>query len=81
MRTILLSPSGAWCSNDDEQQTFWKLDLWEDDSRRRKRFVPNAYGCKHSMASIKKVLDEKETEELEKAREELLKELTHKMVK
>uniref|UniRef100_A0A914C7G9 Neurobeachin n=1 Tax=Acrobeloides nanus TaxID=290746 RepID=A0A914C7G9_9BILA len=80
MRTILLSPSGAWCSNDDEQQTFWKLDLWEDDSRRRKRFVPNAYGCKHSMASIKKVLDEKETEELEKAREELLKELTHKMI-
>lgn len=59
-----------------------KLDLWEDDSRRRKRFIPNSYGCRHSMASIRKAMDdEAHAEELEKAREELLKDLTHKMVK
>ncbi|KAE9554648.1 hypothetical protein FO519_002135 [Halicephalobus sp. NKZ332] len=81
MRTILLSPNGAWCTNDEDGQTFWKLDLWEDDSRRRKRFVPNVYGCKHSTASVSnKQLTQEEIEETEKAQEQLLKDLTHKMI-
>uniref|UniRef100_A0AC34GP20 BEACH-type PH domain-containing protein n=1 Tax=Panagrolaimus sp. ES5 TaxID=591445 RepID=A0AC34GP20_9BILA len=83
MKTILMSPSGAWCTHDEEDQSFWKLDLWEDDSRRRKRFVPNVYGCRHSMSSIaNKVVPEGDetTEEMEKAQEQLLKDLTHKML-
>uniref|UniRef100_A0AC35G151 BEACH-type PH domain-containing protein n=1 Tax=Panagrolaimus sp. PS1159 TaxID=55785 RepID=A0AC35G151_9BILA len=82
MKTILMSPSGAWCTHDEEDQSFWKLDLWEDDSRRRKRFVPNVYGCRHSMSSLanKAPEDEEMTEEMEKAQEQLLKDLTHKML-
>jgi hypothetical protein len=33
------------------RRTFWKLDTWEDDSRRRRQLVPNVYGCRHSLAS------------------------------
>ncbi|KHJ91255.1 hypothetical protein OESDEN_08884, partial [Oesophagostomum dentatum] len=52
MMTVLRSPSGAWSSGDEMQQLFWRLDVWEDDSRRRRRFVPNVYGSKHEEASI-----------------------------
>ncbi|KIH54105.1 hypothetical protein ANCDUO_15750 [Ancylostoma duodenale] len=52
MMTVLRSPSGAWSSGDEAQQLFWRLDVWEDDSRRRRRFVPNVYGSKHEGASI-----------------------------
>lgn len=31
-------------------QEFWRLDVWEDDSRRRLRFVPNPYGSRHLEA-------------------------------
>lgn len=30
---------------------FWLLDTWEDDSRRRRRFVPNPYGSTHADAA------------------------------
>lgn len=32
---------------------FWKLDAWEDDARRRKRFVHNPYGSTHPEATLK----------------------------
>lgn len=38
-------------------ETFWKLDVWEDDSRRRKRFVLNPYGCHHPVACLKTILE------------------------
>uniref|UniRef100_A0A0N5B0I0 BEACH-type PH domain-containing protein n=1 Tax=Syphacia muris TaxID=451379 RepID=A0A0N5B0I0_9BILA len=46
MKTILMSPGGI----------FWKLDIWEDDSRRRKRFIPNPYLCRYTVESLKPVL-------------------------
>ena len=30
------------------KREFWLLDTWEDDSRRRRRFVPNPYGSTHT---------------------------------
>ena len=35
----------------------WKMDSWEDDSRRRKRFVPNAHGSSHPEATLKAALE------------------------
>lgn len=32
---------------------FWRLDYWEDDLRRRRRFVRNAFGSTHSDALLK----------------------------
>ncbi|KAG7161697.1 Neurobeachin-like 2, partial [Homarus americanus] len=36
---------------------FWKLDSWEDDSRRRKRFVPNPLGSSHPEATLKAAIE------------------------
>lgn len=36
---------------------FWKLDAWEDDARRRKRFVHNPYGSSHPEATLKAALE------------------------
>lgn len=36
---------------------FWKLDVWEDDARRRKRFVPNPRGTTHPEATLKAALE------------------------
>ncbi|VDM70940.1 unnamed protein product, partial [Strongylus vulgaris] len=66
MMTVLRSPSGAWSSGEEAQQLFWRLDVWEDDSRRRRRFVPNVYGSKHEEASIITVPETQELSEEEK---------------
>ncbi|CAB3401727.1 unnamed protein product [Caenorhabditis bovis] len=49
---------------------FWKLDVWEDDSRRRKRFVPNPLGSRHEEASlaIGEPIEEPEESEEERIR-------------
>ncbi|VDO59391.1 unnamed protein product [Onchocerca flexuosa] len=75
--TSLLSYSGgAWNDPCQNLNTFWKLDVWEDDSRRRKRFVRNPYGCHHSAACLKTVLENKSSDkEVDKAREDLLRDL------
>lgn len=36
---------------------FWKLDAWEDDARRRKRFVHNPLGSSHPEATLKAALE------------------------
>lgn len=35
----------------------WKLDTWEDDARRRKRFVHNPFGSSHPEATLKAALE------------------------
>ncbi|KAK0416360.1 hypothetical protein QR680_012438 [Steinernema hermaphroditum] len=80
MKTMLIGPSGAWSGSikaDGEEgaQAFYKLDVWEDDSRRRKRFVPNPHGCRHSMAELNAAMTATTAEERQKARDDLLKEL------
>uniref|UniRef100_A0A9J2PMU3 BEACH-type PH domain-containing protein n=1 Tax=Ascaris lumbricoides TaxID=6252 RepID=A0A9J2PMU3_ASCLU len=81
LTTILISPSGAWANSKPDLEVFWKLDVWEDDSRRRKRFVPNPYGCRHSAARLRTVVESgASAQEAEKAREELLRELVARRV-
>uniref|UniRef100_A0A1I8AI95 Putative neurobeachin homolog n=1 Tax=Steinernema glaseri TaxID=37863 RepID=A0A1I8AI95_9BILA len=79
MKTMLIGPSGAWsgASQEGEEgaQAFYKLDVWEDDSRRRKRFVPNPHGYRHSMAELNAAMTATTAEERQKARDDLLKEL------
>ena len=36
---------------------FWKLDTWEDDSRRRRRLVKNPYGTSHPEATLKAAIE------------------------
>ena len=36
---------------------YWKLDTWEDDTRRRRRFVHNPLGSSHPEATLKAALE------------------------
>ncbi|CDQ99149.1 unnamed protein product [Oncorhynchus mykiss] len=36
---------------------FWRLDYWEDDLRRRRRFVRNPFGSTHLDVSLKALED------------------------
>merc|ERR1719244_2327 len=70
--SILNHPHGAWsslgspgsvssessCESGESRPTqFWKLDVWEDDARRRKRFVRNSLGSSHPEATLKAALE------------------------
>ncbi|VDO97897.1 unnamed protein product [Soboliphyme baturini] len=85
---ILYSEHGAWSQDKRccafllfvqchpcvtiKQQVFWKLDIWEDDSRRRKRLVPNPVGSSHVEACITSSLPGSQSEDnMDKAIENL----------
>lgn len=38
--------------------SFWKLDLWEDDARRRRRLVHNPRGTSHPEATLHQMNDQ-----------------------
>lgn len=42
---------------DPEEKEFWKLDVWEDDARRRRRLVRNPLGSSHPEATLKAALE------------------------
>ncbi|KAI2659699.1 Neurobeachin [Labeo rohita] len=51
---ILTNKHGAWGTMSQSQlHDFWRLDYWEDDLRRRRRFVRNAFGSTHSDVALK----------------------------
>ncbi|KAG7322435.1 hypothetical protein KOW79_013781 [Hemibagrus wyckioides] len=55
---ILTNKHGAWGTMAQSHLIdFWRLDYWEDDLRRRRRFVRNAFGSTHSEASLKSLED------------------------
>ena len=56
---------------------YWKLDAWEDDARRRKRFVHNPLGSSHPEATLKAALEHGAPEDaILQAREEFHAHLT-----
>ncbi|MGH0135845.1 UNVERIFIED_CONTAM: hypothetical protein FKN15_037882 [Acipenser sinensis] len=51
---ILTDKHGAWGSTAlSRPREFWRLDYWEDDLRRRRRFVRNPFGSTHPEATLK----------------------------
>ncbi|XP_031651141.1 LOW QUALITY PROTEIN: neurobeachin-like [Oncorhynchus kisutch] len=60
---ILTNKHGAWGSLAQSQlNDFWRLDYWEDDLRRRRRFVRNPFGSTHLDIPCK-TLDDYDSEE------------------
>ncbi|XP_077976450.1 neurobeachin-like isoform X2 [Styela clava] len=52
---IMTNKHGAWGAVFlSRSREFWKLDSWEDDTRRRRRFVRNPYGSTHAEATLHK---------------------------
>ncbi|XP_046395262.1 neurobeachin isoform X2 [Ischnura elegans] len=57
---IMSNKHGAWGYMDPGQakrNEYWKLDVWEDDARRRKRFVHNPLGSSHPEATLKAAIE------------------------
>ncbi|XP_056139754.1 neurobeachin isoform X3 [Lampris incognitus] len=55
---ILTNKHGAWGTLAQSQlHDFWRLDYWEDDLRRRRRFVRNPFGSTHLDITCKSVQD------------------------
>ncbi|NXD91185.1 LRBA protein, partial [Chaetorhynchus papuensis] len=51
---ILTDKHGAWGSSAPSRPCeFWRLDYWEDDLRRRRRFVRNPLGSTHPEATLR----------------------------
>ncbi|XP_042283215.1 lipopolysaccharide-responsive and beige-like anchor protein isoform X2 [Thunnus maccoyii] len=51
---ILTDKHGAWGNSSiSRPREFWRLDYWEDDLRRRRRFIRNPFGSTHSEATLK----------------------------
>nr|XP_020636969.1 lipopolysaccharide-responsive and beige-like anchor protein isoform X2 [Pogona vitticeps] len=55
---ILMDKHGAWGNSATSRpREFWRLDYWEDDLRRRRRFVRNPLGSTHPEATLKAAID------------------------
>ncbi|PVD34451.1 hypothetical protein C0Q70_05725 [Pomacea canaliculata] len=55
---ILTNKHGAWGEGKtSDALEFWKLDVWEDDSRRRRRLVRNPLGSTHPQATLKAAIE------------------------
>lgn len=59
VRNIMCNRHGAWgdSSGSVPKPTYWKLDAWEDDARRRKRMIQNPRGSSHPQATLKASLE------------------------
>ncbi|XP_073779911.1 neurobeachin isoform X10 [Danio rerio] len=57
---ILTNKHGAWgaaAQSQQQQHDFWRLDYWEDDLRRRRRFIRNPFGSTHLDITCKSLED------------------------
>merc|ERR1719239_20664 len=59
-----MNKHGAWGEQEQAMSSeFWKLDVWEDDSRRRRRLVRNPLGSSHPEATLKAAIEHGAAEE------------------
>ncbi|XP_060234506.1 lipopolysaccharide-responsive and beige-like anchor protein isoform X2 [Meriones unguiculatus] len=63
--TLLTDKHGAWGSSAvSRPREFWRLDYWEDDLRRRRRFVRNPLGSTHPEATLKTAVEHAADEDI-----------------
>ena len=58
----MVNPSGCW-HQAEKDRTYWRLDAWEDDTRRRRRMVKNPWGSDHFDATNHNAKSNAEKEE------------------
>ncbi|KAJ8785572.1 hypothetical protein J1605_007169 [Eschrichtius robustus] len=56
-KLALLQEEKCCQPNLSQLHDFWRLDYWEDDLRRRRRFVRNAFGSTHAEALLKAAIE------------------------
>ncbi|KAL1023739.1 hypothetical protein UPYG_G00045400 [Umbra pygmaea] len=69
---ILTDKHGAWgFSAISRPREFWRLDYWEDDLRRRRRFIRNPFGSTHSEATLKDATEHASDEDILKGKQSI----------
>ncbi|XP_034543688.1 lipopolysaccharide-responsive and beige-like anchor protein isoform X2 [Notolabrus celidotus] len=69
---ILTDKHGAWGnSSKSRPREFWRLDYWEDDLRRRRRFIRNPFGSSHSEATLKAAAEHAPEEDILKGKQSI----------
>uniref|UniRef100_A0A8C4I280 Neurobeachin n=1 Tax=Dicentrarchus labrax TaxID=13489 RepID=A0A8C4I280_DICLA len=69
---ILTDKHGAWGSSSiSRPREFWRLDYWEDDLRRRRRFIRNPSGSTHSEAILKAAAEHASEEDVLKGKQSI----------
>ncbi|XP_077965271.1 lipopolysaccharide-responsive and beige-like anchor protein isoform X4 [Gasterosteus aculeatus] len=69
---ILTDKHGAWGSSSKSRpREFWRLDYWEDDLRRRRRFIRNPFGSTHSEATLKGAAEHASEEDVLKGKQSI----------
>uniref|UniRef100_A0A3Q3IV07 Neurobeachin n=1 Tax=Monopterus albus TaxID=43700 RepID=A0A3Q3IV07_MONAL len=69
---ILTDKHGAWGSSSTSRpREFWRLDYWEDDLRRRRRFIRNPFGSSHSEATLKAATEHVSEEDILKGKQSI----------
>ncbi|XP_069386036.1 lipopolysaccharide-responsive and beige-like anchor protein isoform X2 [Paralichthys olivaceus] len=69
---ILTDKHGAWGNSSiSRPREFWRLDYWEDDLRRRRRFIRNPFGSNHSEAALKAATDHAPEEDILKGKQSI----------
>ncbi|KAM9314187.1 lipopolysaccharide-responsive and beige-like anchor protein isoform 2-T2 [Pholidichthys leucotaenia] len=69
---ILTDKHGAWGNSAiSRPRDFWRLDYWEDDLRRRRRFIRNPFGSSHSEATLKAAAEHASEEDILKGQQSI----------
>ncbi|XP_041461017.1 neurobeachin-like isoform X4 [Lytechinus variegatus] len=69
---ILTNKHGAWGNLAEGPREYFRLDMWEDNTRRHRRLVRNPYGSSHTEATLKAAIEHGEPEDVvEKAKQAL----------
>ncbi|XP_023813445.1 lipopolysaccharide-responsive and beige-like anchor protein isoform X2 [Oryzias latipes] len=69
---ILTDKHGAWGNSSiSRPREFWRLDYWEDDLRRRRRFIRNPFGSSHSEATLKAAAEHASDEDILKGKQSI----------
>ncbi|CAN9510262.1 unnamed protein product [Ophioblennius macclurei] len=69
---ILTDKHGAWGNSSiSRPREFWRLDYWEDDLRRRRRFIRNPFGSSHSEATLKAAAEHASEEDVLKGKQSI----------
>ncbi|XP_041839635.1 lipopolysaccharide-responsive and beige-like anchor protein isoform X4 [Melanotaenia boesemani] len=69
---ILTDKHGAWGNSSlSRPREFWRLDYWEDDLRRRRRFIRNPFGSSHSEATLKVAAEHASEEDILKGKQSI----------
>ncbi|XP_030836511.1 neurobeachin isoform X4 [Strongylocentrotus purpuratus] len=69
---ILTNKHGAWGKLTEGPREYFRLDMWEDNTRRHRRLVRDPFGSSHTEATLKAAIEHGEPEDVvEKAKQAL----------